>query len=255
MKITKCIGTLSILILLTACSSDDGSGNGQEIQSARSQICNNVVGPTAAYWDYSNALPIALTQVPLIQNPGPRFIHSQMPMIGFTIPQGYNANEVTDFQNGTLGVNVFRNDNAVVWRYIPVSRASGQIPINNILATEINQMLAFFNFNGTPEVVCTTTKNENTVNFISSFGARLLNFNGITGLVWAVSRYSPTLGTTYITLSISAAPTNEFDNMVMSTFLPISWQLLVGNDKGVVDNDNDGVPANVDPDDNDPNVP
>ncbi|WP_192938279.1 hypothetical protein [Flagellimonas hadalis] len=41
----------------------------------------------------------------------------------------------------------------------------------------------------------------------------------------------------------------------MDTFLPINFQLFVGRDGTFVDNDNDGVPANEDPDDNNPNVP
>lgn len=251
------LSLVCIFFVISSCSKDDGPGDGGNLEAVRSQICSNVSGPTGAYWDYSHGLPIPLTQIPLVQNPGQRFIHSQHPLLGFTLPQGYTATEVTNPQTGTLGVNVLRNDNAVVWRYVPISQTNGQVAINSVMANEINQMLAFYGINSAPEVVCTTTGVESGGTFISQFGARLVRFGGITGLVWANVHFSPSLGVTFIAVSVSAAPTNEFDREVVDTFLPISWQLLVDLDRGndVEDKDNDGVPSNVDPDDNNPNVP
>src|SRR5690606_4711784 len=62
-------------------------------------------------------------------------------------------------------------------------------------------------------------------------------------------------GGTFTSTSITSAPSNEYQEQIMETFLPINFQLFIGRDGSFVDNDNDGVPANVDPDDNDPNVP
>lgn len=254
MKTIRIFGLLFGAILIISCSKDEASGDNIESPALKSQICENITGPTAAYWDITHQLPIPMTEVPLIKNPGQRFVHSQSPLIGVTVPQGYTATEVTDFQTGTMGVNVQRNDNAVVWRYVPIGRQAGQVPINDIMAFEINQMFSFYGFSGAPEVLCTTTGTENSGTFITQFGARLLRFGGTTGLVWANAHFSPSTGVTFISVSVSSAPTNEFDKEVVDTFIPISWQLLVDLDRGATDNDGDGVPAHIDRDDNDPNV-
>lgn len=254
MKTIKIFGLLFSVVFIISCSKDGTDDNNIESTSVKSQICPGINGPTAVYWDYAHQLPIPITQVPLIKNPGQRFVHSQSPLIGVTVPQGYTATEVTNFQTGTMGVNVQRNDNAVVWRYVPISRQGGQVPINDIMAFEINQMFSFYGFNGDPEVLCTTTGSENSGTFITQFGARLLRFGGVTGLVWANAHFSPSTGVTFISVSVSSAPTNEFDREVVDTFIPLSWQLLVDLDRGDIDNDGDGVPAHLDRDDNDPNV-
>src|SRR5690606_25054586 len=172
MKTIHIFGLLFTAVLIISCSKDAENENSIESSALKSQICQNVTGPAAAYWDYAHQLPIPITEVPLIKNPGQRFVHSQSPLIGVTVPQGYNATEVTNFQTGTMGVNVQRNDNAVVWRYVPISRQAGQVPINDIMAFEINQMFSFYGFNGAPEVLCTTTGTDNSGAFITQFGAR-----------------------------------------------------------------------------------
>lgn len=114
-------------------------------------------------------------------------------------------------------------------------------------------MFAFYGFNGTPDVVCTTNSNNSIGGLPGQFAARLLRFNGITAQVWVSSKFI--VGATFSAISVTAAPSAEYDAQVFGTFLPINWQLLIGPDGGFVDNDNDGVPANEDPDDNDPNIP
>lgn len=254
MKSSTILKLLFSAVLIISCSKDAENGNRIESPALKSKICENITGPTAAYWDLSHQLPIPITELPLIKNPGQRFVHSQSPLIGVTVPQGYTATEVTNFQTGTMGVNVQRNDNAVVWRYVPIGRQTGQVPINDIMASEINQMFSFYGFNGSPEVLCTTTGTDKSAAFLTQFGARLLKFGGVTGLVWANAHFSPSTGVTFISVSVSSAPSNEFDREVMETFIPMSWQLLVDLDRGVTDNDGDGVPAHLDRDDNDPNV-
>jgi hypothetical protein len=48
-----------------------------------------------------------------------------------------------------------------------------------------------------------------------------------------------------VATQVSFAPTAEFGNEVLRTFLPIHWQLLV-NENGVQDSDGDGVPDHLD---------
>lgn len=150
----KQVTILSFLlsILVVSCSKDDNNNTNQanNFQNFNSQICNTVTGPTALYWDYAHGLPVPLTQIPTISNPGAQFIHSQYPGLGFTMPQGYTATEVLIQQTATLGVNVVRDDNNVVWRYVPTSTFQGNVDVNDILAFEINTMFSILGFNGTP---------------------------------------------------------------------------------------------------------
>ncbi|WP_418499234.1 hypothetical protein [Flagellimonas sp.] len=146
-----------------------------------------------------------------------------------------------------------RNDDAVVFRWIPNTQLNGQVSATAIIANEINGVFAHYGFNGSPDVLCRTSANNSFEGIPSQFEARLLRFNGITAQVWVRSTYLA--GGTFSAISVTSAPSNEYNAQVMDTFLPINFQLFVGRDGTFVDNDNDGVPANEDPDDNNPNVP
>lgn len=242
----------ALFFLLFSCSKQDDDAN-QQAQQFTSQLCENVNGYEAMYWDFAHSLPAPLSEIPILKNPGMQFIHSQQPLIGFIIPQGFSAFEITEPQTATLGVNVVRNDQNVVFRYIPNTQHIGQIAATSLIANEINGMFAYYNFDGAPEVVCTTTSNSNFGGSPTQFTARLLRFGGITAQVWVRSTFIS--GATFSAVSITSAPTEEYNSQVIETFLPINFQLFVGGDGDFVDNDGDGVPANQDPDDNDRNVP
>lgn len=235
------------LVQFSSCSKDENNGgnanNDDFLRSFNSQLCSNVAGPSAAYWDISHGLPVALPEIPLIANPGQQFVHSSFPLLGFTIPQGFTAVEVTEPQTGTIGVNVIKNDNSVVYRWVPNSQLSGQVDINAIIGSEINAMFNHYDFSGTPEVVCTTTSNTNFEGLPITFGARLLRFGTMTGQVWARSTFAA--GGTFYSVSVSVAPSTEFENQIENTFLPISWQLLVGPER-LQDSDLDGTPDTQD---------
>ncbi len=237
---------LSVLFVFTSCKKDDNNTPQDNIANFNSQICANVSGASALYWDYAHGLPTGLTQIPTIANPGQQFIHSQYPGLGFTMPQGYSATEVLIPEVQALGVNVLRNDNNTLWRYIPSLSLQGNVGVNDILALEINTMFDILGFNGTPNVLCTTTQ-TGTIGggFQNTFGARFLQFGNFRALVWVNTLFEPSLNVTFASISVSFAPTNEFDAVVFETFLPISWQLLIIKDE-VRDSDADGFPDNQD---------
>ncbi len=251
MKFSNFLKLMLVLILAMSCSSDDGNNN-QNIAN-RSSSCNNVIGYTGLYWDFANARPTGLSQVPVIQNPGQQFIHSQLPLLGFVIPQGFTAFEITEPQTATLGVNVLRNDNQVLFRWIPSSSVFQQVASQSVIANEINNLFAFYGFNGTPEVLCSEFKQQVISTIPMEFNARLLRFNGRIAQVWVITTY--TAGSTFITISVTTAPEAEYEAQVANTFLPINFQMYVNDSGDIVDNDMDGFDILRDPDDNDPNVP
>ncbi|GGW74315.1 hypothetical protein DFQ11_11114 [Winogradskyella epiphytica] len=228
-------------LIIFSCSSNDITPSNNNLNDFVSTLCENATGPTGGLWDNAHGLPIPLTNIPTIANPGQHFIHSQYPALGFTMPQGYSGFES---QNG-LGVDVIRNDNQVVWRYMPSLNVPNQTPILDILANEINLLFAFYNHSGDFEVICEqNTSQPNGASIISS-SSRLIRFGNITATVLVNSYFETSLGSTFASLTTISGPTAEYDTLVMNDFLPINWQLLV-IDNGIRDSDLDGTPDNQD---------
>ncbi|MBA3985569.1 MAG: hypothetical protein H0X63_03115 [Flavobacteriales bacterium] len=228
------------LLLLLSCSSDSND-DVNTLNNFSSALCADIAGPTAGYWDSVHGFPLPLTEVPTIVNPGGQFIHSQYPALGFQMPQGYNG-----FENQIgLGVNMVRNDNQVVWRYVPGLTAPGQVPVTDLLTIEINQLFAFYNFNGNFNVVCAENVSVPQGDFIINSSSRLLRFENITAVIAVNTYFSQSLGSTFGTVQLASGPTVEFDNLIMEVFLPIHWQLLF-IDRDQTDSDLDGVPDRLD---------
>lgn len=230
------------LSFLLSCSSDDNDNDDvNTLNNFSSTLCTNISGPTAGYWDSVHGLPLPLTEVPTIANPGGQFIHSQYPALGFQMPQGYNG-----FENQIgLGVNMVRNDNQVVWRYVPGLTAPTQVPVTDLLTDEINQLFEFYNFNGNFDVVCAENITVPQGNFIINSSSRLIRFDNITAVIAVNTYFSESLGSTFGTVQMASGPTAEFDNLIMEVFLPIHWQLLF-IDRDQTDSDLDGVPDRLD---------
>ncbi|MFK7781159.1 hypothetical protein [Psychroserpens sp.] len=255
MKAFKYILILALLSIIFACSKDDGNNDEeQNIQQFISGICPQISGARAVYWDGSHNRATPLTQIPTIANPGDQFIHSLYPALGFTMPQGYIAQEITDQQTGTIGVNVFRvdanNNSNVVWRYIPSSPFVGQVSIADIVNFEIGQLKTFHQVPISEQGVidCGEDFISNEFGFETSFSSRLIRYgNGnFTAQVIVQKHFMPSLGNSFISVTSAAGPTAEFDNLVMQTYLPLHWQLMVISDD-VRDSDLDGTPDNQDP--------
>lgn len=245
MRTLKLICGLILSISIFSCSSDDTEQLPEVSNAITSQFCPEITNFTAIYWDNANGQPITgITSIPTIANPGTQFIHSQLPLLGFTLPQGYAATEVLDPITQTIGVNVIRTGNTARWRYIPTTTLQGRVPIQDIMAFEINRMLEFHNFlNQAPTVVCTRTPPPimNEASIETSFSARLVDFENFRGLVWANAHYIESLDLTFISASASSGPRAEYDSLIEEVFLPINFQLLfIDND--VRDSDLDGVP-------------
>lgn len=259
MKLIQNPYLLLLIVITISCSSDnvDDENNLANYTPKINCTSNTVVGPTAAYWDYGNSVPPPLTQLPILANPGTQFIHSQHPYLGLTIPQGYTATEDLDQFTAPLGVNVIRNgNNAVLWRYVPLSTYPLNFSVDDIIAREINdKMFAFYGANGNFEVLCKNIPPPITENGVTRvFSSRLIRFGNFTGLIWVNVTAVQGLPTLSVASSVSAGPTNEFDNLVMDVFLPLSFQLLVIDRGTLPDRDNDGTPDIFDKEPDNPNV-
>ncbi len=240
--------------ILLSCNKDDDGGIANELANFSSGLTDKVTGPTAAYWDYANGNPLPLSQIPMLTDPGSQFTHTELPYLGFQMPRGYTGTQIYDQQTGSIGVNVIRNDNAVVWRYVPTSTFPGNFTLNDIIGTEINGMFNFYGFNGDFEVLDTRTKTVSQSGISTTFSGRLLRFGNFTAVVWVNVTVVPGLSNYFVTSSVSSAPNVEFDNMVISVFLPISYQLLVADRDTLSDRDNDGTPDIYDSQPDNPNV-
>lgn len=235
------------------CSQDDDGNPQDSIPNRQSVACNNVVGWTGAYWDFANALPVPLNGPLFIPNPGQQFIHSQLPLLGFIIPDNYSAFEITNPQISAIGVDVVRNDNGAILRWLPNSFVLQTIPSQSVIANEINGLFSFYGFNGTPEVLCSEFKQEVFAGIPKEFNARLLRFGDRIAQVWVITTY--VAGGTAIAISVATAPENEYETEIVNTFWPINFQLFVDDNGNIIDQDGDGFTVLEDRDDTDPNVP
>ncbi len=254
--------TQYFLVVLTAilisCSSDDGGNDpGNELQGIQGVFCQDYAGPGAAYWNMANGQFVPLNQVPVIANPGGRITIPGQPLLSLQYPQGYTGIEVPDSQGLPVGVDIQRADGRVFFRWIPNLSFLGITDFDQVIAPQINDMAntVGYDLNNGFVVRCSRNETQNFEGLGVNFNGRVLEFGEFTGIVWVRSVVVPGLGTVNSGIQISIAPTAEFEARTLDTFLPFNFQLLVRPDGGgFIDNDGDGSPAHLDPDDNDPTV-
>ncbi len=236
---------LLFVVFLAGCNKNDGSQ--QQIANLTSQLCNGLRGAKALYWDMSNGVMRGDIPggVPTIRNPGGYFIHSGYPALGFSLPAGYRAIELSDGRTNTIGVNVLRNDDNVLWRYV-TTNFFGFINAQQVVQSEVNQMLANL---GNPEleILCSNNSNPQMApNIQTSVATRLVRAGNFTAQFAVNVNTFPDLGSSFIGIEMTMAPTAEYDAMVLETFLPIGYQLLFIDRATVRDSDGDGVPDDKD---------
>ena len=243
------------LIILMACSRNNGPSQQELTANITSRLCNTIRGAKALYWDMSNGvmrgdIPGGL---PTIKNPGGYFIHSGYPALGFSLPAGYRAIELSDGRTNTIGVNVLRNDDNVLWRYVTTT-FFGLTNAQQVVQAEVNQMLANL---GNPqfEILCSNNTNPQLAPGIqTSVATRLVRAGNFTAQFAVNVNTFPDLGSSFIGIEMTMAPTAEYDAMVLETFLPIGYQLLFIDRETVRDSDGDGVPDGQDREPLNPNI-
>lgn len=235
--------------ILIGCSKNDETSQQELLGNIVSQICPNVRGVQALYWDVNNGvlrgdIPGGL---PTIKNPGDHYIHSGYPALGFQMPRGYRAVELRDDLNGTIGVNVLRNDDNALWRYV-TTRFFGRTNANDVLQVELNQMLTSLGLNSQQvSVVCSNGAAQQLApDMQSTTATALVRAGNFTALLAVNVNVLVSSGTSFIGIQMTLGPTAEYDALVLDAFLPIGYQLLFINRERVQDSDGDGVPDHLD---------
>lgn len=256
MKALKLYGLLAIIILLASCSAEDNEAVNFANATSR-EGCPNVVGPTAIYWDAANGIPAPFTSIPIMPDPKIRFTHS-FPNINmsFDFPQGYTATEIA-VPNAAFGVDLRRSNNnaqnKVFWKYYPVV-SFANANIDQIRAFFINDLLVNeYGFNGTPAIDCAPPTQVADFGGISrAVSNRAIRFGNTRAIISVAVVPTPLGGSASVT--IAAGPINEYDNLVMNVFFPITFELLLPDRESLSDRDNDGVPDIFDVAPDNPNI-
>ncbi len=240
MKVKFIFILITILVVISCKKNEDPL---QTINNVPSQICSDVTGITGLYWDLSNGIPRSDIPggVPTIKNPGGTFSHSVLPLLGFQYPAGYNPVELSNASTQLVGVNVLRNDNNVLWRYYSAS-FGGQTNADQINQIEVNTFLNGFGFNSNQvQVICSNSPApQQTSVLFTTFSSLLIQVGNMTAQFVATVNYEADLNVSFYNVQVCFAPSNEYETVVMSAFLPIQWQLLYSGE-GYLDSDGDGV--------------
>ncbi len=242
---TVAVFILSILIF--GCKKDYNPAT-----DATSQICSNVKGTEAVFWDLMNGIPRTDIPggLPTIKNIGGSYIHPTYPPLGFIYPAGWTT--FTDNNSGWIGVNVIRNDNQAIWRYSGVFTGTAYTT-SYVLNTEVSTLRSFLGSTGTVNTICsnggTLPRAPGIVTTGQSVYITFDNFSAVVGV--SITTVDGVSGE-QIFVDVAAAPTDEFANEILNTFLPISYQLLYTG-SGELDSDGDGVPDSSDDFPFDPN--
>ena len=250
-------------VLLSACSSGGDDGNAAAanegdggVASATSTLCSNVTGAEAIIWDiYNGVIRTDSVLPPPLPVGGGTFTHTATPLLGFFYPAGYNPTQI-GVDLGTVGVDLIRDDLQVAWRQLQ------QTPVNNVTAgmlrdTEKDIWLTFFGLQGTAtQALC---DNEGSVDagggIIRSFANTMFRVGDFTFLIASSATALPGFPGQFSAFSkVVVAPTSEFPERSIDTFLAIDWQLLIGENSNLFDTDGDGVPDGIDAEPNNPNV-
>ncbi len=234
---------ISIVLLVSISCNKQDEDISQIIDNVPSQICSDITGVTGLYWDLSNGIPRSDIPggVPTIKNAGGTFSHPVLPLLGFEYPAGYNVIALSNASTQLVGVNVLRNDNKALWRYYS-NTFTGQSNAGQVVEAELNTFLNGFGFtSGQVKLICSNSPSpQGTSLLITTFATMLIQADNMTAQFVATVNYASDLNVSFYNVQVCFAPSVEYEDVIMSAFLPIQWQLLYSGE-GYQDSDGDGV--------------
>jgi len=230
------------------CKKNNGNNNNNNTANLTSKICNNVTGTEAVYWDLMNGIPRTDIPggLPKLATVGGTYIHPSYPLLSFSYPPGYTAQ--TDPNNGWIGVNLIRNDSKSIWRYTDLFyTGSATITVQSVLSSEVANLQTFLGSTGTTiTTVCSQLGTQpRAAGIATTTESVYITFNGFSACVIVSITAESGLGGEQIAITTTAAPTNEFADEILHTYLPIDYTLLYKGD-GELDSDGDGYPDSID---------
>lgn len=213
-----------------------------------STLCPEARGGLAAYWDWLNGEFHPLAQIPTA---GPGWIpyqHTGYPLLGFLHPADWTPFQIAAEQ--TVGVDLVRNDQRAVWRFLgtwtdvsPGARA--------LRDADVSLALQFAGNPGPVRTVCVNEAQATLAPGIVASGSNIaLQAGPVTIIVIARATVMEGLGGGQVIWNTIIAPTAELDQLAFGVFLPVHFQLFVG--QSTQDSDLDGVPDSTDAAPNDP---
>lgn len=253
---------VTMSFFLTACGSGGGgtgTGTGTTQASATSQLCTDVIGLEAIYWDFINgvirvdlpqtAFTIPANFTPLI----PPYTNSNSILLGFTsLPLGWSIADgigVSGFEfPATVAIaDMTRNDNQAKWRYIFNAQVTGGYTSAAILDAEVtNALNAIGNPTSTTEQ-CQISMQQVGIIGLESVAAKVIRAGGFTIMarIHVIVPNGPS-GLGYYDGHVSYAPANENPTLINDAFVPMITQLYGGGTspsqcEDGIDNDGDGM--------------
>lgn len=253
---------LSVLLLLSlalgGCGDDAATGfapvggGGGAAQTATSTLCEGLSGGEAILWDlYNGVVRTDAGLPPAIPSPNLAYAHPSFPALGFFYPTGWTP-ETIDGGIHDLGVNLLRDDQTAIWRQQTSTTPGAPLP-GDVRAIELDTLRTFFGLqNDAVDRVCFTE-----ATFDAGGGIPVSTSNALYRIgeqtvvvVTSVTSFAGT-GSSSVRRQVVSAPTSEFPNRALDTFLAIDFQMLVGDSRNLFDRDGDGWRDGVDaaPDD------
>ena len=256
--------TLMIWFVLTTSLYGCGSGGGGNSPSgnsnssidfvgdvsASSQLCAELSGYEAIYWDFIHGvlradLPSTAFTIPF--NVQGSYTNSRHPILGFLVPVGWSVFDAVDqsgyaFSGTEVGADLIRNDNQAVWRYMQTAQISGNFTSASILNAEVNTALSFL---GNPTQIsehCEINFQRAGILGPESFASKVVRTDNFT--IMAQIRVIIVEGTaSYYTGHLTVARTSENPQLIHDIFVPMITQLYGGgSDPAACEDgeDNDG---------------
>ena len=245
-------------IVLSSCGGGGGSGSGAvaagsgAVSSAKSNLCDDLSGLEAVYWDFINGsirtdLPSTAFTIPF--NIQGTYSNSISLLLGFTVPQGWNARDAVDvsgfaFPSTVVGADLIRADNQAVWRYMLNAQITGGFTSASILDSEINAALSFM---GNPTVSneqCGVNLQQAGFLGPESIAIKVVRAGDFT--IMARAHVTIVTGvSSFYDAYVSVARTSENTTLINDIFIPMITQLYGGGSDPAAcedgqDNDADG---------------